>query len=67
MTEYIERHPELAERIRTLFPALLAMEELGSAGGKSTGPYNDDDRPAVVTACQDHEVLAEEARTMRSG
>ena len=29
LTEYTEKHPELAERIRALFPALLVMEELG--------------------------------------
>ena len=30
LSEYTEKHPELAERIRALFPALLVMEELGS-------------------------------------
>ena len=28
--EYAERHPEMAERIRDLFPALMLMEEFGS-------------------------------------
>ena len=32
LTEYTDEHPELAERIRSLFPALLVMEELGSRG-----------------------------------
>jgi WD40 repeat protein/serine/threonine protein kinase len=37
LTEYTEQHPELAERIRALFPALLVLEELGSRGGETTG------------------------------
>jgi serine/threonine protein kinase/WD40 repeat protein len=37
LTEYVERYPELAGRIRDLFPALVAMEELGSVAG-SLGP-----------------------------
>ena len=38
LTEYTDKHPELAERIRTLFPALLVMEELGPGDGQATGP-----------------------------
>ncbi len=34
LTEYIEKYPDLAQRIRTLFPALLVMEEVGSHGGR---------------------------------
>jgi WD40 repeat protein/tetratricopeptide (TPR) repeat protein len=37
LREYTERHPELAERIRDLFPALLMMEDLGEGSGGSTG------------------------------
>ena len=37
LTEYTDKHPELAERIRAVFPALLVMEELGSGGGQATG------------------------------
>ncbi|MGP0062893.1 MAG: protein kinase domain-containing protein, partial [Isosphaeraceae bacterium] len=33
LTEYTDRHPELADRIRDLFPALLVIEEIGSGGG----------------------------------
>src|SRR5262249_18263321 len=29
LQQYVERHPELAEEIRDLFPALLMMEDLG--------------------------------------
>ncbi len=37
LSEYTARYPELAERIRTLFPAMLVMEELGSRGGVANG------------------------------
>src|SRR6516162_3144032 len=33
LREYVERHPELAEQIRDLFPALLMMEDLGEGSG----------------------------------
>jgi eukaryotic-like serine/threonine-protein kinase len=39
LTEYTDRYPELAEQIRELFPALVVMEELGSAPGHVTGPF----------------------------
>ncbi len=32
LTEYTDKHPGLAERIRALFPALLVIEDLGSRG-----------------------------------
>src|SRR5262245_14708554 len=34
-TEYAARYPELAERILRLFPAMVAMEEIGSDAGRS--------------------------------
>jgi serine/threonine protein kinase/WD40 repeat protein len=37
LSEYTARYPELAERIRALFPALVVMEKVGSLGGES-GP-----------------------------
>jgi WD40 repeat protein/serine/threonine protein kinase len=42
LTEYTRRHPELADEIRELFPALLLIEEAGptvapEAGGKPAG------------------------------
>ena len=39
LTEYAERYPEQAERIRRLFPALVVMEEFGSVGGQDAGPF----------------------------
>src|SRR5215467_13734819 len=41
LQDYLERHPELAEEIRDLFPALLMMEDLGEGSGGSTGPPAD--------------------------
>jgi len=37
LQEYLDRHPELAEEIRDLFPALLMMEDLGESSGGTTG------------------------------
>jgi serine/threonine protein kinase/WD40 repeat protein len=34
LSEYTARYPELAERIRALFPALVMMEKVGSLGGE---------------------------------
>jgi hypothetical protein len=35
------QYPELAERIRTVFPALLVMEEVGHGGGLTTALHAD--------------------------
>jgi serine/threonine protein kinase/tetratricopeptide (TPR) repeat protein len=37
LTDFIAAHPELADRIRKLFPALVEMEQAGSAIGPATG------------------------------
>ncbi len=37
LQDYLDRHPELAEEIRDLFPALLMMEDLGESSGATTG------------------------------
>jgi eukaryotic-like serine/threonine-protein kinase len=43
LSEYTDRHPELAERIRAVFPALVAMEEIGAGksqrAGLDVGPF----------------------------
>ncbi len=39
LTEYAEKHPDLAERIHRLFPTLVVMEEFGSVVGEPTGPF----------------------------
>src|SRR5262245_36698799 len=48
LTEYAEKHPELAERIRRLFPTLVVIEEFGSVAGEPTGPFG----PAAGSAPQ---------------
>jgi hypothetical protein len=39
LAEYTARYPELADRIRRLFTALIEMEQLGSVDGHRTGPH----------------------------
>src|SRR5438874_8113332 len=39
LAEYTARHPELADQIRELFPALVEMEQLASVEGPRTAPY----------------------------
>ena len=38
LSEYARQHPELAEQIRELFPALVAIEELGCRGVAAGAP-----------------------------
>ena len=38
VSEYTEKHPELAEQIHELFPALVAMEQFGSGADQTSGP-----------------------------
>jgi hypothetical protein len=38
LSEYTRRHPDLADEIRELFPALVVMEEAGPADGGRPGP-----------------------------
>src|SRR5438128_4877093 len=38
LSEYTARHPELADEIRELFPALVMMEDLGSVAGRPALP-----------------------------
>src|SRR5262249_54309605 len=47
LAEYTEQHPELAERIRSLFPALLVMEELGGPVGQPTGSRDGSTTPSA--------------------
>ena len=37
LSEYTDKHPELAERIRSVFPALVLMEEVGAGKSQATG------------------------------
>jgi eukaryotic-like serine/threonine-protein kinase len=38
LSEYAQAHPELADEIRDLFPALILMEQAGPGGDKRSGP-----------------------------
>jgi WD40 repeat protein/serine/threonine protein kinase len=38
LTEYTDRYPHLAGRIRKLFPAMVVMEEFGSVAGPDSAP-----------------------------
>src|SRR6516165_518060 len=49
LREYLERHPELAEEIRDLFPALLMMEDLGASPGGTTGSLAEAVGPVIET------------------
>ena len=40
LTEYTRRHPELAERIRDLFPALVLLEEVRPDPGPAAPPHS---------------------------
>src|SRR6516162_7537451 len=38
LSEYTDKYPELADEIRELFPALVAIEQFGSRADEPTGP-----------------------------
>src|SRR5262249_42959021 len=38
LSEYVRRHPDLADEIRELFPALAALEQLKPESAEATGP-----------------------------
>ncbi len=37
LSEYTDKYPELADRIRAIFPALIVMETVGAGAGQGTG------------------------------
>src|SRR5207245_9261795 len=45
LNEYVDRHPEWAEEIRELFPALVMMERIKPVEGDVTGSFLGDGRP----------------------
>jgi serine/threonine protein kinase/WD40 repeat protein len=62
--EYARQYPQLAERIRDLFPALLVMEEFGSVAAPATGSYpgRPTEPPPVPHALGDYRILGEVGR-----
>jgi WD40 repeat protein/tetratricopeptide (TPR) repeat protein len=65
LQDYLDRHPELAEEIRDLFPALLMMEDLGEGSGGATGSLAADNGVAAGTRLDrlgDYRILREIGR-----
>jgi eukaryotic-like serine/threonine-protein kinase len=64
VSEYVDRHPDLAEEIRDLFPALLMMEELGDGSGGTTGSLAADGAAAGTRLSRlgDYRILREIGR-----
>jgi WD40 repeat protein len=65
LREYLERHPELADEIRDLFPALLMMEDLGDSSGATTGSLAAAEGGAIAPRLQrlgDYRILREIGR-----
>jgi WD40 repeat protein/serine/threonine protein kinase/tetratricopeptide (TPR) repeat protein len=61
LSEYTSQHPELAEDIRELFPALLMMEDLGDSSLAATGPHQIQ-ATATLTHLGDYRILREVGR-----
>jgi serine/threonine protein kinase/WD40 repeat protein/Tfp pilus assembly protein PilF len=49
LREYLDRHPDLADEIRELFPALLMMEDLDDSSGATTGSLAGEGTATVAT------------------
>jgi serine/threonine protein kinase len=62
VSEYIDKHPDLAAQIRDLFPALLVMEDLGSVGGELTGPVATADDGPVPRQLGEYRILRQVGR-----
>jgi WD40 repeat protein/serine/threonine protein kinase len=65
LREYLERHPDLADEIRELFPALLMMEDLGDSSGATTGSLAAQDGIAPMARLErlgDYRILREIGR-----
>jgi serine/threonine protein kinase/WD40 repeat protein/Tfp pilus assembly protein PilF len=64
LSEYTDQHPELAERIRKLFPALLVLERLGPMPepGDASASVPRPDKIAVPRALGEYRILQEVGR-----
>jgi WD40 repeat protein/serine/threonine protein kinase len=65
VSEYVGRHPELAEAILDLFPALVMMEQLKPAGGDATDDVVaavDGRGPSAIDRLGDFRILREVGR-----
>src|SRR5262245_10661729 len=54
LTDYVHRHPEIADKIRELFPALVMLEEIAPASPPST--------PATPSQLGDYRIVREIGR-----
>jgi serine/threonine protein kinase/WD40 repeat protein/Flp pilus assembly protein TadD len=57
LSEYTARHPDLAGRIRDLFPALVVMEAAGSTAGAEVGPAPLVERPPALERLGEFRIL----------
>jgi WD40 repeat protein/serine/threonine protein kinase/tetratricopeptide (TPR) repeat protein len=62
LTEYIERHPGLADEIRDLFPGLVLMEGIRPEAGEATGGYIVRSTSTQLERLGDYRILREVAR-----
>src|SRR3954471_14030030 len=50
LREYVDRHPELAEEIREVFPAMAMMEDVALADGSLAGDPTADSKKSCAPA-----------------
>jgi serine/threonine protein kinase/tetratricopeptide (TPR) repeat protein len=64
LSEYTDKYPELADEIRELFPALVAIEQFGSGAEQSTGPVSPQPETArpIPERLGDYRIVREIAR-----
>src|SRR5262245_40647156 len=65
LTEYTDKHPELAAQIRELFPALVMMEDVRPRQGDVTGAHESDPAHAEgkkLSRLGDYRILREVGR-----
>ena len=64
LTEYTDKYPELADQIRELFPALVAIEQLGAGSDPAAGLFAPQpaSQPPIPERLGDYRILREIAR-----
>jgi eukaryotic-like serine/threonine-protein kinase len=68
LSEYIDRHPDLADRIREVFPAMAMMEDIALAdeslatGNRVEAPGTTGTAPAVLGRLGDYRIIREAGR-----